>query len=749
MARISLDRFNGVLPSRLARELPPGNGQKAENLDLRYGDFSPMKGTGSSVATVTSGTVSVHRTPSGTWLESTSDANFNNGQLNDPSVERVYVTGHAAYPEVWDNGTYYRNGVRTPTAAPTVALDEVDEFTQQDRQQASNDLIDDIKAAVLANITPTLLANGKPSDPGGGPIFLNHGTSTTPALPTTLDTQIAYLTPTTSGVVDIASDAYLQEPVLAGRLVTYSAQEYWAVGALWRPVGYDVDEAALSTALKALLTPPENVAQLIPDAVADQIAARIAGIADPASDPLALLIDRVNSAQDDVVTFQTRELTNLSRAYALRAQLDKLEAAIRAVDEYFVQWETRLLQILADYEYLIPAYVERVIETRAYKFTYVNEWGEESAPSAASILLEVDQNDAVDITIGSPPSTGAYVPFEFWRLYRSSTTDDGAEWQLVDEIAIGTLTYNDSKLQEELQEPLPSIIYTEPRSDMVNLCAGANGIMLGSVGNVLCACEAYLPFTFPREYEQSLKYDIVAITASGQSWFVLTEGPAYLVSGADPASLSVQELPRPQACVSKRSAVGVQGGALYASPDGICLVDTSGTQLLTSGAYKYEDWRALTPSVSVGGFQDNVYHLWLGTAGIRLSLYMDRGELSRTTVAAPGAVYTDLLTDTLYTVSGTSVLPNFTGSVQTGVYKSGVFPTNRQTFGWLQVVGAHSSVTVKTYYDGVLVSTKTITDEEPVRHVGGRPRTVELEVESTSRVTRVLLFTSTTELLRA
>lgn len=745
MARITIDRVGGVLPSRLNRDLPPGNGQKAENLDLRYGDFRPIKGPGASVATVTAGTVSIHRTPSGTWLESTTDANFVNGQVNDPATERVYVTGKAAYPQVWESGTYYRLGVRTPTTAPTVALDEVDEFTQTDRQQSINDLIEQIKAAVLANITPTLLANPKPSDPGSGAIFLNHGDDA--ELPTTLDTQIAYLTPTTAGVPDIETEGYLLEPVLAGKQVTYSAQEYWAIGALWRPVGYDVDEAALATDLKALLKPPENVDQLIPDDVADQLAARIAAIADPTADPLAILIDRVNSAQDDVVTFQNRELTNLARAYALQGQLQKLEATIRTVDEYFVQWETRLLQVLADYEYLIPAYVERIIETRGYRYTYVNAWGEESAPSPVSTLLELDQNDAVDVTIASPPATGAYVAHTHWRLYRSSTTNEGAEYQFVAEIAIGTLTYNDSLRQEELQELLPSTTWTEPRSDMLNLCGGSNGIMLGSVGKVLCACEPFQPFAWPREYELSFEHEIVAVKSVGQSWIVLTEGDAHVVSGADPASLSSQKLPRAQACSSKRSAVGVEGGALFVSPDGICLADGSGVSLLTGGAYTREDWQALTPANSLGAFHEGVYHLWLSTAGKRISLHMDKGEMSLTTVTAPGAAYTDLLTDTLYTVSGTSVLPNFSGSTQTGVFKTGIIHTNGlPSFGWLQVQGEHTSVTVKLYAEGVMVHTATVANNTPQRLPAVRARYWEIETESTSRWSRLVLASTAAEL---
>lgn len=745
MARITIDKFGGVLPSREVRALPPGNGQKAENLDLRYGDFRPIKGTGASVATVGSGTVSIHLAPSGTVLESTTDANFVNSQVNDPTVDRVYVTGKAAFPQVWSGGTYYRLGVRAPTTAPTLTHNVVDEFTREEWGQSVRNLIESVNAAVIANITTTMLGNPKPSNPGSGRIFLAHGENVD--LPTSLDTQICYLSATTAGAINLASDSYLLQPILNGKLVTHSAQQYIAVPALWRAVGYTINEAGLSTAIKALLKPPENTVQLVPDDVADQIASRIVDIADATADPLAILVDRINAAQAGVLNFQSRDLSDIGRAYALQAALDKLEVAIRDVDRYFVTWKDRVEQVLADYRHLLPDYVTREVETRYYVYTYVNAWNEESAPSPVSDVVEIDQNDTVTVTIASPPATGDYVAFSSWRLYRSSTTNDGAEYQLVAETAIGTLTYTDSKLQEELEDSLPLTIQNEPRSDMVNLCGGANGIMLGSAGKVLCPCEPFLPFAFPRAYELTVGYEVVAIASIGSSWIVLTKGDTYLVTGSDSASLSAQKLPRSQACVSKRSVAAVEGGALFASPDGICMVDTSGVTLLTEGAYTREDWQALTPASSLGVFHDGVYHLWLSTAGIRLSLSMGNGEMSRTTVAAPSAAHSLMLTDTLYTVSGTSVLPNFAGSAQTGVYRTGIIQTNSHpSFAYLQVQGEHTSVTVKTYADGALVHTATVTNNVPQRHPAVRGRYWEIELQSTSRFSRFILASSAEEL---
>ena len=162
MPRVRITEFGGVAPSVSARDLPPTMAQAAENVELRYGDFRPLKGTGSSVATISSSTLSLHRTPSDTWLSSTNDVDYVNGQINDSSVERVYLTGRSAYPEVWQSAAYRRLGVRKPDT-PTVVVNVTDEFTQADATAASAEFVQLIKDSMLDNLTQTLLGGATPT----------------------------------------------------------------------------------------------------------------------------------------------------------------------------------------------------------------------------------------------------------------------------------------------------------------------------------------------------------------------------------------------------------------------------------------------------------------------------------------------------------------------------------------------------------------------------------------------------------
>lgn len=168
MTAIKINTFGGILPSVEDRNLPPEGAQTAHNLSLRFGDFRPLKGPGDTVASVTAGSKSIFRTPSGVWLSSTNDVNYVNGQINDAADERVYLTGREAYPEAWQDGTYRRLGVPAPTTAPSLTLAAGDQFSTDDAEDSVEASITAIAAAVNASLTLIPLGNAKP--PGGAPV---------------------------------------------------------------------------------------------------------------------------------------------------------------------------------------------------------------------------------------------------------------------------------------------------------------------------------------------------------------------------------------------------------------------------------------------------------------------------------------------------------------------------------------------------------------------------------------------------
>ena len=116
------------------------------------------------------------------------------------------------------------------------------------------------------------------------------------------------------------------------------------------------------------------------------------------------------------------------------------------------------------------------------------------------------------------------------------------------------------------------------------------------------------------------------------------------------------------------------------------------------------------------------------------------------------AVYTDLLTDTMYFVRGVDIVPEMRGPALTGEWRSRIVVNpDHPGFGWLRVNGdLGATAVVRVYADGALFYTSpALATRTPTRMPPGRFRKWEVEVESTARITDVILATSAAELERA
>lgn len=415
--------------------------------------------------------------------------------------------------------------------------------------------------------------------------------------------------------------------------------------------------------------------------------------------------------------------------------------------------------------------VTRIIDTRFYVATFVTDWGEESAPSKPSDLVEVDQNDSVTITRPVPASGETFASRHItkWRLYRSNSGSETAAFQFVAELPIATTTYTDDKKAEELGEVCPTLTWDEPpyRADLQfdgfpfpvvgtnpflrGLVGMPNGIMAGFFDNTVAFCEPYVPYAWPVEYQITTEFPIVGLGVFGQTLFVGTTGNPYFISGADSASMSAQKLDARQACVSRRSIASVQGGVLYASPDGLCVADPSGVKVVTLGLFTREDWQKLDPASMIAASHENLYYLfYTGQGGGCLVFDLAAGKLGRIDLTATAA-FTDTLTDTLYVANGANIQAVHGGANRrTATWKSARLVMQRQApMAWLKVYGDQTPsapVIIRWFGDGQLRHTATITSTAPVRLPPGRWLEHEVEVESTSRVTRVVMAGDTTEL---
>jgi hypothetical protein len=269
-------------------------------------------------------------------------------------------------------------------------------------------------------------------------------------------------------------------------------------------------------------------------------------------------------------------------------------------------------------------------ETVAYVVTLVSQWGEESEPSAPSALVTWRAGQTITVT-SQTSGSGSYLlsTGAKKRIYRSATgTSGSAKYLLVntdDALAITTADYADTKATSALGEALRSKNWTEPRSDMFGLVQMANGIMAGFSGNTVCFSEPFVPHAWPRKYEQSVDATIVGGAVFDQSLLVATKRSLYLFTGSDPAQLTSERLAITQTCVSKRSMVEMNGGVVFACPDGLAYIGPGGFKLLSDGLLTRSQWQAYKPDSMHAYNTDTDYVVFYDTGTVKKGLLFSFG----------------------------------------------------------------------------------------------------------------------------
>lgn len=448
-----------------------------------------------------------------------------------------------------------------------------------------------------------------------------------------------------------------------------------------------------------------------------------------------------------------RKLVDMQhRAMSLLQQIEAKGIALwRRISEQASEIES-LISTLGGVSRLVPYAVTRQTDTRFYLVTFVTDWGEESAPSPVSDLVEVDQNDTIAINRPAVASAVSYNSRHIvaWRVYRSNVGSDSAAFQYVGEADVATATLADAVPAAALGEVLPTTTWMEPPS-LRGMVGMPNGVMAGFTGNTVAFCEPYTPYAWPVAYQITTEYPIVGMGAFGQTLFVGTTGNPYFITGSDSASMSALKMESNQSCSSARSIASVQGGVLFASPDGLCVADAAGVKVITQGIYTREDWQALSPSTMFAAEHEGIYYLFYnnGAKGC-LAFDLASKKLGRVSLQADAA-FNDLVSDTLYVANGTSILAIFGGATRrTARWKSKRMTMPAQAgMAWLKVYGDQTPdapVTLRLYGDGALAHTATVTNINPQRLPPGRWLEFEVDVESQSRVTRVVIAGSTQEL---
>lgn len=503
---------------------------------------------------------------------------------------------------------------------------------------------------------------------------------------------------------------------------------------------------------------------------------------------------RIDRAEyDKQLTAKVDALKSLQKE--ARALVDRIEAEFNDRRERRWQLVGDIVQRFVDtmvQQKDIVWDAEAVRETRYYCYTYVTDRGEESAPSPVSEGLDLDIGDTVRIQWTQPLNAAAH-NIAYVRFYRSNAGTQGAEFQLlpyyqsqsyanrkwnrtslndmgkplleltqvVPQPPIAAVFYEDTQVASDLQEVLPSTGWAVPpfitKAGVTRYIKGfvnmPGGVIAGFLDNFVAFCEPYKPYAWPVEYQITVDAPIVGLGVMGQSLIVGTQSSVYIISGADPSTMSAQKIAANQACVSLRSMMGMGGAVLFASPDGLCMASDRGVEVITSALFSREEWQALTPASIIAGQLDGVYYFtYSGNGGGTYALDFQARKLTRVDFR-PTAYASAPRTDALFYVQGTAVKKAFISGKKVGRWKSALITMPAYTgFGWVQVDGDQSlaaPITVSWFGDGALRHTATFTNTQPQRLPFGRYLEHELVIEGKARVSKVLMASSTQELQSA
>lgn len=225
--------------------------------------------------------------------------------------------------------------------------------------------------------------------------------------------------------------------------------------------------------------------------------------------------------------------------------------------------------------------------TAAYQFTVVNEWDEEGAPSPAALVRPTYLQD-VRITLPAVDMTGykALKQNRLYRTYGSTATFVGVEAK-----ALGGNQYLDeSRSSSVVGLAITTTDYDPPPTGLQGLELSPQGVFAMFKDNQLYLTEPYRPHAC--SYIYTFAHSIRGVIAGQQAFVVTTADGLYLLAGTNPASMQAVQLPVPQAGISQRSMVDVDGGVMYASSDG--LVAVNGAQpstALSQQLFGREVWR--------------------------------------------------------------------------------------------------------------------------------------------------------------
>lgn len=405
---------------------------------------------------------------------------------------------------------------------------------------------------------------------------------------------------------------------------------------------------------------------------------------------------------------------------------------------------------------------------RAYLYTWISAFGEEGAPSPATLATGHINTPTWNIGVTAPLSADTTNRnLTTTRIYRTVTGANGvASFFFVADIPIGITTYSDTLPDTSITggTQLPTTLYTPPPTTLQGAVSMPNGIMAGWTGNDIWFCEPYLPHAWPAEYTVSVDYPIVGLGVIGSSLVVCTEGYPQVATGNHPSVMSFSKIEVNEPCASRKSIVSTIQGVYYASLNGLIRANAYQMVNITRPVCDNKTWQNLLdpPNTRAVWWNDGYLIFSVAPSSKTQGVFIDPSDQRISFIKYNPSLVVRNIQDDLFSpktlfISGSGIYDwDSTGSapMQSYTWKSKKFQlpfednfASGQIFydpptGW-----AGALPTVKVYANDNLVLNRTFTSGEVIRLPSGfKANTYQFEVNANVIIHSMQFATSTKEL---
>lgn len=281
---------------------------------------------------------------------------------------------------------------------------------------------------------------------------------------------------------------------------------------------------------------------------------------------------------------------------------------------------------------------ETPLVVRSYVFTYVDIYGEESAPSEPSALTTGAPDGTWTIT-GLPQAAPAnpagvnYPPIAQVNLYRTLTgATTGGVFYEVTEFPFSTspppAAYIDTSLDVNVTNNLElvSASYTNPPTGLDGLTALPGGMLVGFVGNTIYFCQPDLPHAWPAGYDLSVGYQIQGFGVWQGNLVVLTAGFPSTGTGTSPSNFTLTQVRVPEPTLARGSIITDLMGVYYASQNGLVMLNYFGMQNQTLSTVTKNVWLTKYANANMLACRHRAQYLALRMDGSNTGFLIDYAE---------------------------------------------------------------------------------------------------------------------------